>query len=208
MRHLIMFSGGIKSTTLLKYVIREGEAIALYFEHGFVHEQVAAHQLADHLGVEFIVETLTGSPSKVQGWPLFKTTWMLFHALTLASQFGCQQVCYGICSRPWCRENTRPYLDTLRLLVQKAQGELPTIEIEAPLILLHTTDVVQLGNRLEVPWIETRSCEHNEILHCGRCIHCRRRAVAFSLTETFDPTVYVQSPWKEDTSDDDEFSED
>jgi 7-cyano-7-deazaguanine synthase len=64
------------------------------------------------------------------------------------------------------------------------------IQIAAPLIDLHKTEIIQLGNRLGVAWADTWSCYDGGGLACGVCDSCRLRLAAFAELGLVDPIAY------------------
>ncbi len=69
------------------------------------------------------------------------------------------------------------------------------IQIVAPLINLHKTEIIQLGNRLGVSWADTWSCYDGGDLACGVCDSCRLRLAAFAELGLVDPVGYRVSDW-------------
>ncbi len=64
------------------------------------------------------------------------------------------------------------------------------IQIAAPLINLHKTEIIQIGNRLGVSWADTWSCYDGGELACGVCDSCRLRLAAFAELGLVDPVAY------------------
>jgi 7-cyano-7-deazaguanine synthase len=64
------------------------------------------------------------------------------------------------------------------------------IQIAAPLVHLHKTEIIQLGNRLGVSWADTWSCYDGGELACGVCDSCRLRLAAFAELGLVDPVTY------------------
>jgi 7-cyano-7-deazaguanine synthase len=67
------------------------------------------------------------------------------------------------------------------------------IQIAAPLIDLHKTEIIQLGNQLGVPWANTWSCYDGGELACGVCDSCQLRLAAFAELGLVDPVTYQSS---------------
>ena len=69
------------------------------------------------------------------------------------------------------------------------------VEIVAPFLTLHKSDVIRRGVSLGVPLEHTLSCmQPVDGIHCGRCSKCRERRDAFIEAGTADPTTYASSP--------------
>ena len=65
------------------------------------------------------------------------------------------------------------------------------ISIVTPLIDLKKTEIIQLGNKLGVPWELTWSCYSGNDLACGICDSCRLRLAAFDELGLTDPVGYA-----------------
>ena len=63
--------------------------------------------------------------------------------------------------------------------------------IFAPLIDLKKTEIVQLGNKLGVPWEKTWSCYAGGDRACGVCDSCYLRLAAFAELGLQDPLPYI-----------------
>ena len=69
------------------------------------------------------------------------------------------------------------------------------IEIDAPFLTLHKSDVIALGRELDVPLERTLSCmQPSGGLHCGKCSKCRERRDAFREAGVGDLTTYASAP--------------
>jgi 7-cyano-7-deazaguanine synthase len=69
------------------------------------------------------------------------------------------------------------------------------VEIAAPFLHLHKSDVIRLGAELGVPLALTLSCMNpRDGLHCGQCSKCRERRDAFRDAAIDDPTAYAAAP--------------
>jgi 7-cyano-7-deazaguanine synthase len=64
------------------------------------------------------------------------------------------------------------------------------INIVTPLIDLKKTEIIELGNKLGVPWELTWSCYSGGDLACGICDSCRLRLAAFDELGLTDPVGY------------------
>ena len=196
-RSMILASGGLKSTFLIGYCLREDEEVLLLFidhdQANLQRELEAVSAVAKHYDCELRIDKVI-TP---HGWPDFKLTYLWFHALMLAQQLECHFVCDGISRDDKRREAQLDYFDTLRLLVDKIQPEfspsmhwIERLEIMAPAIVLTEGKVIRLGTDLGVPWELTWSCERGTKIHCGRCSHCQRRKWGFQRAKVEDPTTY------------------
>lgn len=71
-------------------------------------------------------------------------------------------------------------------------NEWTPVSLHAPFIHMTKADIVQEGERYEVPWERTWSCYQGRELHCGRCGTCVERKEAFVNASVPDPTTYEQ----------------
>ena len=94
------------------------------------------------------------------------------------------------------KDNTPEFLAEMNRLAEQATHH-GGYEISAPLITYDKDKVVELGERLGVPWEYTYSCyaghSFREVdgrklpVHCGRCSNCGRRKLAFKEAGITDP---------------------
>jgi 7-cyano-7-deazaguanine synthase len=65
------------------------------------------------------------------------------------------------------------------------------IRIVTPLINLKKTEIIELGNKLGVPWEKTWSCYAGGDVACGVCDSCRLRLAAFAELGLKDQLPYA-----------------
>ena len=91
---------------------------------------------------------------------------------------------------PDCRpEYIQAMQEVFRLGTKQGVSGKP-VTIKTPLIDLKKTEIIQLGNRLGVPWELTWSCYAGEEKACGVCDSCRLRLAAFTELGLEDPIPY------------------
>ena len=121
-----------------------------------------------------------------------RNTIFLSFALAYAEAIGASRVYIGVnaldySGYPDCRPD---YIDAMRSVYRLGtrQGrEGDPIEIITPLIDLKKTEIIQLGDRLGVPWVDTWSCYSGDLVPCGVCDSCRLRLAAFEELGLVDP---------------------
>ena len=121
-----------------------------------------------------------------------RNTIFLSFALAYAEAIGASRVYIGVnaldySGYPDCRPD---YIDAMRsvyTLGTKQGREGDSIEIITPLIDLKKTEIIQLGDRLGVPWVNTWSCYSGDLVPCGVCDSCRLRLAAFEELGLVDP---------------------
>lgn len=123
-----------------------------------------------------------------------RNTIFLSFALAYAEAISANRVYIGVnaldySGYPDCRPD---YIDAMRSVFQlgtKQGREGDPIEIITPLIDLKKTEIIQLGNRLGVPWQHTWSCYSGDRVPCGTCDSCRLRLAAFAELGLVDPAT-------------------
>ena len=91
---------------------------------------------------------------------------------------------------PDCRPEFLRAFERLARRATKAgvEGRLAP-RVVAPLLRLSKGEIVELGERLGLPWSLTWSCYAGGDRPCGRCDSCRLRARGFRAARVRDPTV-------------------
>ena len=126
-----------------------------------------------------------------------RNTIFLSFALAYAEAIGASRVYIGVnaldySGYPDCRPD---YIDAMRsvyTLGTKQGREGDSIEIITPLIDLKKTEIIQLGDRLGVPWAQTWSCYSGDLVPCGVCDSCRLRLAGFEELGLVDPGLGVR----------------
>lgn len=90
---------------------------------------------------------------------------------------------------PDCR---RPFVDAAQLAVALGNAGFadPTFYVLAPYINMSKTDIVRVGDSLNVPYRLTYSCYNGRELHCGACGTDVERKESFRDAGVVDPTQY------------------
>jgi 7-cyano-7-deazaguanine synthase len=123
-----------------------------------------------------------------------RNTIFLSFALAYAEAIAADRVYIGVnaldySGYPDCRGD---YIDAMRSVFRlgtKKGREGDPIEIITPLIDLKKTEIIQLGNRLGVPWQQTWSCYSGDEVPCGTCDSCLLRLAAFAELGLVDPAM-------------------
>ncbi|MGB3693904.1 MAG: 7-cyano-7-deazaguanine synthase QueC [Spirulinaceae cyanobacterium] len=93
---------------------------------------------------------------------------------------------------PDCRPDYIQAMQEVFRLGTKAGRHKEAIAIETPLIDLKKTEIIQLGNKLGVPWEKTWSCYAGGDVACGLCDSCQLRLAAFKELSLSDPLPYAK----------------
>ncbi|WP_261206789.1 7-cyano-7-deazaguanine synthase QueC [Laspinema sp. D2d] len=126
-----------------------------------------------------------------------RNTIFLSFALAYAEATDARRVYIGVnaidySGYPDCRPDYIQAMQTVFRLGTKQGRESETTEIVTPLIDLKKTEIIQLGNRLGVPWEKTWSCYAGGDRPCGVCDSCQLRLSAFAELGLTDPLPYLQ----------------
>jgi 7-cyano-7-deazaguanine synthase len=121
-----------------------------------------------------------------------RNTIFLSFALAYAEAISANRVYIGVnaldySGYPDCRPD---YIDAMQSVFQLGtkQGRAgDPIELITPLIDLKKTEIIQLGDRLGVPWAKTWSCYSGDLTPCGTCDSCLLRLAAFDELGLVDP---------------------
>ncbi len=125
-----------------------------------------------------------------------RNTIFLSFALAYAETLGGDRIYIGVnaldySGYPDCRlDYIQAMQEVFRLGTQQGR-EGNTIKIVTPLIELKKTEIIQLGNKLGVPWEQTWSCYAGGETACGVCDSCRLRLAAFAELGLKDPVPYA-----------------
>ncbi len=216
---VVLLSGGLDSATCAKWALDSGfRCLALSFRYGQRHgiELERASRLAAHFGIkehqiiDLPLGDLGGSALTDQriavpdqesdGIPVtyVPARNLLFLSFAAAAAeiaeardlvIGANAVDYS--GYPDCR---RPFFDALESAIDlgtKSGVESGGWTIHTPLVDLTKAEIIQMGERLGVPWQLTSSCYDpgDTGQPCGVCDSCRIRAAGFAAAGVVDPVV-------------------
>ena len=125
-----------------------------------------------------------------------RNTIFLSFAVSYAETMGASRVYIGVnaldySGYPDCRPDyIRAMQEVLRLGTKQGREGNP-IQVVTPLIDLKKTEIIQLGNKLGVPWELTWSCYSGGDVACGVCDSCRLRLAAFAELGLTDTVQYA-----------------
>lgn len=220
---IVLFSGGLDSTTCLAYAKSQGfNCYAISFHYGQRHsaELKAAKTLAKEFKVQHIIIDLPISQfggsaltDKNISVPDFKgdteipvtyvparNTIFLSFALGWAEVLNANDIFMGVSSvdysgYPDCRPEYIQAFQKLANLATKIGIEQNEIKIHTPLIYLSKAETIKLGLSLGVDYQKTISCyQANEQGHaCGKCDSCVLRIKGFQDAKVQDSTLYQPS---------------
>ncbi|GAA3820372.1 MULTISPECIES: 7-cyano-7-deazaguanine synthase QueC [Pseudonocardiaceae] len=217
---VVIASGGLDSTVLAYWLAaRHSRLTLLSFDYGQRHRIELDHaaEIARLLDSPHRIIDLTSLGTLLTGCALTDTSVavpdghytdesmaatvvpnrnaiMLDIAVSVATSVRADAVAFGAHAGdhaiyPDCRPE---FVERFARSVQAANEGLlvPDFQVLAPFLTLSKTDVVRVGEALEVPFARTWSCYRGQDVHCGTCGTCTERREAFRGNDIIDPTVY------------------
>ncbi|MDV2996592.1 MAG: 7-cyano-7-deazaguanine synthase [Chroococcidiopsis sp. SAG 2025] len=173
-------SAGVADHQLVSFDLRQWGGSALTDDSINLPQARSLDEMAQNIPVTYV--------------PARNTIFLSF-ALAYAETLNASRVYIGVnaldySGYPDCRPDYIQAMQEVFRLGTKQGREGNAIAIVAPLIQLKKTEIIQLGDRLGVPWEKTWSCYAGDELACGVCDSCRLRLAAFAALELEDPLPY------------------
>lgn len=214
MKTIVVLSGGMDSAVTLAIAVKnfgKDDVIALTFDYGQRHEREmdAALSLTKHFGVKHIVfevplwkiggSSLTDNtinvPDQQENGKVTSTyvpmrnTIFIALAAAYAEVLGCKHIFVGFNYIDSGRypDTTYSYVDVANSLLAIGSRDSPVVE--APLVRLTKAQIVQEGEKLNVPWDLSWSCYKGGYIPCGSCSACVQRAKGFLGAGVKDPLI-------------------
>ena len=227
MKIVLCYSGGLDSTVLLSSLKSEGHfvnAFSVDYGQRHVKELSAANALCDYYQVQHEIADLSGlrrslfagssqtsseiavpeghyaEESMKQTVVPNRNMVLLALATALAVSRKYDAVAFAAHTGdhaiyPDCRpEFAEAMEDAIRLC------DWHSVKLIRPFLYptpMSKTDIIKLGNELQVPFHRTWSCYKGQQYHCGVCGTCVERKEAFEKSGVTDPTVYLTDHLKE-----------
>lgn len=219
MNVLVLFSGGMDSTTLLYHHMDAGNRVrAISFDYGQRHirELSSARDITSHLKVPWVVANLSRLQSLLPGssqtdsavdvpegryddksmeLTVVPNRNMIFLsvAIGVAIAHRCDAVSYAAHAGDHAiYRDCRPEFASAMDKAALLCDARP-INLHRPFILMTKAQIVSRGAKLGVDFLSTWSCYVGAEVHCGRCGTCIERREAFHLANVADPTTYGES---------------
>lgn len=202
-RSLVLFSGGVDSSTLLARELKEGFDVVPvhidYGQRGARMERLGCEAQAKARGLT--LETLNASSlgegfrqraRKDRDVPFpHRNLVILAIALSYAHERLCTRISLSI-----NRDDTEDHPASTEAFIESFRAMAVTLdkkfEIVTPLIGLRKHDVVLLGASLGVDFSKTYSCLLGGERHCGTCAQCLARKRAFRLASLPEPANFYE----------------
>jgi 7-cyano-7-deazaguanine synthase len=208
---VILFSGGLDSTTVLYYALNKGyKCNCLLFYYGQRHQKeinsalkIAKDVKAEHsivnMPLPWANDALTNKNKKVPVHKILpksvpptyvpgRNTLFLSYALSYAEVINAEAIFIGVnavdfSNYPDCTPNfIKAYNGVLKSLKTK-------ITILAPLLKMNKAQIIKLGMRLNVPYKHTWTCYNGYSKPCMECDSCKLRAKGFKEAKLLDPAL-------------------
>lgn len=216
-RTVVIYSGGLDSTTLLYHLRKAGhELAALAVNYGQRHgrELTRAESICGQINVRLTTLDLAGltsvfghnslsdtnlavpegsyEPDSMKQTTVPNRNMILLSIATgwaIANDF--QTVAFGAHSGEYTPyPDCRPeFAEAMDQATQLCDWQ--PVRILAPFVNWTKSDIVRRGAELDVPFSETWSCYVGGSTHCGRCGTCLDRRQAFEQAGVADPTTYL-----------------
>ena len=217
-RIIAVVSGGIDSVTMAHHLKNQGHDLhVLSIDYGQRHrrELECARAAADRLDASYQQVDLSAAKSIFRGSSLTdpsvevpragdappvnpnivpnRNAVLLSVAFVSAVVENADAVAFGVIADDVGPSDTSPeflqkFVEMERVATRGSAR--PGLSLLAPLVTLHKTDVIVLGDELGVPWEETWTCFRGEQIHCGECAACAERRGAFTEVGIKDPMPY------------------
>ncbi len=211
---IVLLSGGLDSSTLLYYVKRNYEVLALVFLYGQRHsrELKSALELAKRTGVDVkkvkipfpeigsaLLDERLKLPTRLsKKIPITyvpgRNIVFLSLAVSYAEAYGIDKIFIGVnaidySGYPDCRPEFIRAFNRVIKVGTKQGVEGKQIKVLAPFINMSKADIIRVGLSLGVPYELTWSCYAGGDRPCGKCDSCRLRAKGFREAGVNDPLL-------------------
>lgn len=201
---VILLSGGIESSVLLRFEHREGPVRALFIDYGqraAQRERGAAERQCRALGLALDRLDMAAAGAAFRARqkqrlhvPIpHRNLVILSLALSYAIQYQARRLGFAL-----NRDDSRAYPSAARPFLNHFAAlahDLGDVELTLPLIDLDKADVIRLGAALGVDFATTYSCLLGRARHCGVCPQCHHRSAAFRSAGVSEPDgFYRHSP--------------
>ena len=200
MKALVLFSGGIDSTTALGLAIQKygkDQVIALSVSYGQKHDKEikAAIAVAQYYGVEHLFLDLSKIFQYSNCSLLQQSTEDIpeeSYAEQISKTNGDKPVIYygahADDSAGFAYPDCSPVFNqAMNEAIWEGSGH--QLKIEAPFVNVSKAEVVRIGLELGVPYELTWSCYEGGEKPCGKCGTCIDRAAAFQANHMEDPAL-------------------
>jgi len=224
MRAVLIFSGGVDSSTLLYYLLKKGYSVhALTFVYGQRHSREVEfakkiamkaseagsveHRIVDITSIHELIAkgAITGKEEVPEGYyteesqriTVVPNRNMIFLSIAVgyAVKIGAKEVHYA------AHRSDHMYPDCRKEFVKAMDSAIylaniyEPVDLKAPFIDMTKAEIVALGLKLGVPYELTWSCYLGRERPCLKCGTCVERTEAFLLNNSRDPLL-TEEEWR------------
>lgn len=203
MRIVLLLSGGVESSTLLRLLTPPHQVVPIFLDYAqraaapeWRAAEAQCTQLAMRppvrLDLATVGETFRAAQEKKYHVPLpHRNLVALSLALSYAAQESAQAVAIAITADDNLAYPSAgaDFIARFRDLSRTLGG----VEIITPLAHLHKNEVVRQGAESGVDFSTTYSCLLGYDRHCGRCPQCGKRKAAFKMAEIAEPVDFYNA---------------
>lgn len=171
---LVLLSGGIDSTALLKYYLNlQYRTTSLFINYGHLsnsHEYNSAKKISDHYNIKIAKIDIDFHKKFSAGNILGRNLMLISNALTYF-QNGTGTIAIGIHSGTEYNDCSNFFMESIKILFDLySDGK---IQVEAPFINMRKQEIWQYCIDNNVPVVLTYSCENGIVPSCGNCLSCK-----------------------------------
>jgi 7-cyano-7-deazaguanine synthase len=216
MKTILIYSGGLDSTSLLYWLKKRGDEVrCLGFDYGQRHKKelawatlITAQAQVPFTVVDLqsITPLLVGSsqtdpnvpvPEGRYDEPNMKLTVvpnrnmiMLSIAMAQAISLKFDAVAYAAHAGDHTiyPDCRAGFVNAMRMVAERCDWH--TLSIETPFLMYDKGECLQQGHLCGAPLVMTWSCYKGAAKHCGKCGACTERKEAFQKARVTDPTQY------------------
>jgi 7-cyano-7-deazaguanine synthase len=208
---IILFSGGLDSTTVLYYAMRKGyKCSCLLFDYGQRHKKeiksalkitkdVKAQYYIVKMSLPWSNDVLTNKDKKIPVHKVFpksvpptyvpgRNTLFLSYALSYAQATNTEIIFIGVNAVDFSN-----YPDCTPAFIKAYTGMLKALKtkiiVQAPLLKMNKAQIIKLGKKLNVPYTHTWTCYNGYSKPCMECDSCKLRARGFKEAKLIDPAL-------------------
>lgn len=186
---IIQLTGGIDSTVLAYYLKEKYRLHGVSINYNYApqyKEMELVKDLTKNLSIELkiidfssYIKSFNLPPISTMNY-LIKYQFLIEILATLSAYPDFDTLFVGWLKGEW--NNKKEIIDKLQQLLR--------IKIIAPFSDITKSEVIKIGNKLGIDFSKTWSCIVSGKIHCGICVPCRSRKMAFKEAKIKDPTSY------------------
>lgn len=208
---VILFSGGLDSTTVLYYALsKKYNCHCLIFDYGQRHKKEirTAVKIAKMANAQYSVvkislpwsnDALTNKNAKIPTHKNIKktipptyvpgrNTLFLSYALSYAQSINANTIFIGVNSVDFSNypDCTPEFIEAYNKVLKSLKSK---VTVKTPISIMSKAQIIKLGMKLKVPYGHTWTCYNGYSKPCGECDSCKLRAKGFKEAKLNDPSI-------------------